>query len=251
VPEVRFAGGQVITAPGVPLVWLPQDGYVIAKIPPARGNRRWLRGAARIRSPRLDGDRWHLPRNCLVRLVTAATDRYGCIVVCRDMSRLSRCTRACQEAAGVECDCSCRGAYHGENYAGAWFQREGDVVVADLGEITRTAIVYSARKDDSDPAVYAGELSGRRYTADPARRQGWPAAARFMCAACLTRRARVWDHCHAHGFVRAPLCTACNTRHWGGWQPQHGRAAPSLNLDTSYYRWCPWSGDELQGPCSA
>jgi hypothetical protein len=250
VPEVRIANGRVVTAPGVPLAWLPHDGHVIAKIPPVKGNHRWLHETVGIRSPRLDGGRWHLPRNCLLRLVTAAVDRYGYIVVCRDMSRLSRCTRACQEAEGLECDCSCMGAYHGENSA-AWFEREGDVVVADRGEITRTATVYGAKKDESDPGVYGGQLGGRRYCADPAGRRGWPVASQFMCAACMTRRARVWDHCHTHGFVRAPLCNTCNTRHWGGWQPRHGRTAPSLNLDTSYYRWCPWFGDELQGPCSA
>jgi hypothetical protein len=97
--------------------------------------------------------------------------------------------------------------------------------------------------------AYQGELRGRRYSADAARRVGWPAAAQFMCAACLTQRARVWDHCHAHGFVRAPLCNACNTRHWRGWQPRHGRAAPSLNVDTSYYGWCPWFSDG-PGQCS-
>lgn len=232
------------------MVWLPQDGQVIAKIPARKGNRRWLHETVRIRSPRLAGDRWHLPRNCMVRLVTAAVDRYGYIVVWRDMSRLSRCTKACQEAEGLECDCSCLGVFHGEN-SGGWFERAGDVVVADRGETTRTAVVYGPKKDETGPVVYRGELRGRRYGVDPAGRRGWPVAARFMCACCMSVRAQVWDHCHTHGFVRPPLCNTCNTRHWGGWQPRHGRAAPSLNLDTSYYRCCLRFGDERHGACSA
>src|SRR5438093_12492432 len=118
VPEVRIVNRRPVTPPGVPMVWLPQDGQVIAKIPARKGNWRWLHKSVRIRSPRLDGDRWALPRNCLVRLVTAAIDRYGYIVVCRDMSTLSRCNRACLEATGVDCDCSCLGAYHGADSSG-------------------------------------------------------------------------------------------------------------------------------------
>ncbi|WP_199487812.1 endonuclease domain-containing protein [Actinomadura spongiicola] len=234
----------------MPRVWLPLDGQVVAKIPPLKGNYRWLHRTVRIRSPHLDGDRWHLPRNCLNRLVMAAVDRYGYIVVWRDMSRLSRCTRACLEATGVECDCSCLGAYHGEDSVG-WFERVGDMMVADRGEFTRTAMVYGTRGNEVDPVIYRGELRGRIYRVDRAGRKGWPFASQFMCAGCMSVRARVWDHCHTHGFVRAPLCNTCNTRHWGGWQPQHGRAIPSRNLDTSYYRCCPHYGDEWQAPCSA
>lgn len=121
-------------------------------------------------------------------------------------------------------------------------------MVADLGEITRSVVIYGPKQDDADATVYGGELAGRRYRADRAGRHGWPRASRFMCTGCMSARARVWDHCHTHGFVRAPLCNTCNTRHWAGWQPQHGRAAPSRNLDTSYYRWCPHYGEEQ---CSA
>lgn len=248
--KVRFAGGRVVTEPGgLPLVWLPRDGQVIARIPPARGNYWWLHATIGIRSPYLDDDRWRLPRNCLVRLVTAAVDRYGHVVVCRDMARLSRCTRACLEATGGECQCTCMGASHGED-SGAWFEREGDAVVADLGEVKRAAVLYGPRKDDSEPGIYRGELSGRRYCADRDGRRDWPVAARFMCTACMTSQAQVWDHCHVHGFVRAPLCGPCNTRHWGGWAPRHGRAAASANIDASYYSWCPWY-DEARGRCSA
>lgn len=253
VPKVRIDDGRVVVMPkvAVPMVWLPQDGQVVAKIPARKGNRRWLREAVRIRSPHLAEDgRWYLPRNCLGKLVVAAVDRYGYVVVCRDMSRLSRCTRLCLEATGVECNCSCLGAYHGQDSFG-WFERFGDVMVADLGEFKRTAVLYGPAGTGADAVVYRGELSGREYRVDRAGRRGWPRASAFMCAGCLSVRAQVWDHCHAHGFVRAPLCHSCNTRHWRGWRPEHGRAAPSRNLDTSYYRWCPHHDQEWLGQCSA
>lgn len=253
-PEIRIVDGQVVAPPRVPLVWLPRNGQVVAKISARRGNRRWLHETVRIRSPRLAGDRWMLPRNCLVKLVIAAIDRYGYVVVIRDMSTLSRCTRACLQAVGVDCDCSCMGAHHGAD-SDSWFERIGDVVVADLGEIKRTVIVYGPRTADAHTGthavLYAGEISGRQYRPDPAGRRGWPRAAQFICACCLSVRARVWDHCHTHEAVRAPLCNTCNTRHWAGWQPRHGRPEPSTNLDTSYYRWCPMYGDETEAPCSA
>jgi hypothetical protein len=255
VPEVQIINGRVVLAPRArpaAMVWLPRDGQVVAKLPRRKGNTRWLRASVGVRSPRLDDDgRWRLPRNCLVKLVTAAIDRYGYVVVCRDMARLSRCTTACLNATGIECDCSCQGLHHGQN-AGGWFERVGGVVVADLGEFTRTAVAYGPRGTSTDTVIYTGELQGRRYRADRAGRRDWPTAAQFMCAACMSTRACVWDHCHTHGFVRAPLCSTCNTRHWKGWQPQQGRAEPSRNLDASYYRWCPQYSEERQGQsCSA
>ncbi|GGX41909.1 hypothetical protein GCM10010341_74880 [Streptomyces noursei] len=231
------------------MVWLPLDGQVVAKIPARKGNRRWLHETVRVRSPEFEGDRWLLPRSCLTRLVTAAIDRYGFVVLCRDMSRLSRCTRACLEATGAECQCSCLGVHHGQDSDG-WFERVGDAMVADLGDYKRTAVGYGPRGSDAAAVLYDGELAGARYSVDRAGRRGWPAAAWFMCAGCLNVQASVWDHCHTHGFVRAPLCNPCNTRHWGGWHPQHGRTAPSSNLDDSYYRWCPEHTDVWR-PCSA
>jgi len=140
---VRVVDGRVVKERGigpVAMVWLPLNGQVIAKIPARKGNRRWLHETVRIRSPKFNGDRWNLPRSCLVRLVTAAVDRYGFVVLWRDMSKLARCTRACLEATGAECDCSCLGAHHGQD-SGSWFERVGDAVVADRGECTRTAVV--------------------------------------------------------------------------------------------------------------
>jgi hypothetical protein len=238
--EVRFEDGCAVVAYGArrAQAWLPLDGQVVAKLPPQRGNCRWLREGVGIRSPRMEGDRWSLPRNCLVKLVTAAIDRYGHIEVYRDMSRLSRCTSACLQARGLECDCSCMGEHHGEE-GYCWFERVGDVMVSDRGAFTRTTIVYGPKGALGDAGIYADELHGRRYRADPSDRRDWPQASQFMCAGCMSARASVWDHCHTHGYVRAPLCGTCNTRHWSGWSPERGRPVPSRNVDTSYYRWCP------------
>jgi hypothetical protein len=241
VPELRLVDGRLVAEPEpVAKLWLPLHGQVIAKIPPRKDNFQWLHTSVAIRSPHRVGGYWHLPRNCLTRLVTAAVDRYGYAAVLRDISALSRCTKACLQAIGSECNCSCYGAHHGQD-SGAWYQRIGDAVVAELGETTRSIVLYGARGADGDGggAVYNGELAGQLYHADRAGRRGWPAASRFMCAGCLSARAQVWDHCHVHNFVRAPLCNTCNTRHWSGWHPEEGRATPSSNLDTSYYRWCP------------
>ena len=250
--EVRIVGRRVITAKGVPpaaRIWLPLDGKVIAKLPGYQGNRRWLHETVGIRSPDLVSDRWKLPRNCMVRLVTAAIDRFGYVAVWRDMARLSHCDRRCLEAAGMDCQCSCMGAFHGQN-AGNWFERIGEAMVSDQGETTRTVVIYGPPiDDDSGPRIYAGELRDRRYRVDRGGRAGWPLASEYMCASCLSVQASVWDHCHAHGYVRAPLCSTCNTRHWSGWSAEHGRAEPSRNVDTSYYRWCPGYGEQWD-PCS-
>ncbi|MER7960016.1 hypothetical protein [Streptomyces sp. NPDC096030] len=204
---VRIVDGRVVANAGigpVAMVWLPLDGQVIAKIPARKGNRRWLHGTVGIRSPEFNGDRWNLPRSSLVRLVTGAVDRFGFIVLWRDMAKLSRCTRACLEATGVECQCSCLGAHHGQDAAG-WFERVGDAVVGEQGQFTRTGVVYGARGSDANAVVYDGELAVQLYCVDRAGRRDWPTAAQFMCASCMTVRASVWDHCHTHGFVRAPL----------------------------------------------
>lgn len=252
-PEVALVDGRLVADAWVPRVWLPQHGQVVAKLPPRKGNRRWLHETVAIRSPRLDGDQWHLPRNCLNRLIIATVDRYGHVVVCRDMSKLSKCNRSCLEAEGSDCGCSCLGENHGASTFG-WFERAGDVMVADRGEFKRSMILYGPRTSGtpaSGPVLYRGELARTPYRVDRAGRYGWPPAARFMCACCASVPARVWDHCHAHGYVRAPLCNTCNTRHWGGWRPWHGRATPSSNVDDSYYRWCPgFDGPEWMPSCS-
>lgn len=190
---VRIVGGRVVTTPPnlqVARVWLPLDGKVVAAFPPWKGNRRWLHESVAIRSPDYgdENGKWTLPRSSLVRLVIGAIERFGYVVVWRDMARLSRCTRVCLEATGIDCQCQCMGAHHGQD-ADGWFERIGDAVVADCGDYVRSAVVYGARGSDCQAEIYNGELSEEVYTVDFRGRREWPKAAQFMCASCVTARA--------------------------------------------------------------
>ncbi|MFD5514230.1 endonuclease domain-containing protein [Streptomyces sp. NPDC127051] len=57
---------------------------------------------------------------------------------------------------------------------------------------------------------YGGELAGQLYSV-LSRKPGMSGkVAGWVCAVCRTAAAAVLDHCHEHGYVRAPVCTSCN-----------------------------------------
>lgn len=59
---------------------------------------------------------------------------------------------------------------------------------------------------------YTGELEGHLYSV-LSRKPGISGkVAGWTCAVCRTAPAAVLDHCHEHGYVRAPLCQSCNTQ---------------------------------------
>jgi hypothetical protein len=231
-------------------VWVPLEGPPVAKLPYVKDNRQWLRHTVRVRSPQYAKLKWTLPRNCLARLVHAAIDRYGQVDLYRDMRALSKCDRRCQRAQGYDCDCSCLGVNHGQESAG-WVAVGESTLVADRGDLKRVKITYrNAEQTGGAPSIYNGELSGRPYTVEPRARSTWPRPGEFMCTSCLTRAATVWDHCHVHGYVRAPLCQQCNTRHWPGWHESSGLLLAVTNVDTTYYRYCPMASDPRETACS-
>lgn len=58
---------------------------------------------------------------------------------------------------------------------------------------------------------YKEELRGQTYSV-LGRKPGISAkVAGWICAVCHTAPAAVLDHCHEHGYVRAPVCHSCNT----------------------------------------
>ncbi|MFI9722953.1 endonuclease domain-containing protein [Streptomyces sp. NPDC052396] len=59
---------------------------------------------------------------------------------------------------------------------------------------------------------YNGELGGQLYSV-LSRKPGFSRkVAQWTCAVCRTAPATVLDHCHEHGYVRAPVCHSCNTQ---------------------------------------
>lgn len=58
---------------------------------------------------------------------------------------------------------------------------------------------------------YKGELKGQLYSV-LSRKPGMSRkVAGWTCTVCGTAPAAVLDHCHEHGYVRAPVCPSCNT----------------------------------------
>ncbi|WP_406472582.1 endonuclease domain-containing protein [Streptomyces platensis] len=56
---------------------------------------------------------------------------------------------------------------------------------------------------------YTGHLRGVQY--EMLRRRA-TRADEYLCRLCKASQASAWDHCHAHGYVRGPLCGSCNVR---------------------------------------
>jgi len=61
------------------------------------------------------------------------------------------------------------------------------------------------------PRPYKGELDGQVYSVLSKRRASLEVS-EWQCAVCRQAPACVVDHCHEHGYVRAPVCQPCNTR---------------------------------------
>ncbi len=62
------------------------------------------------------------------------------------------------------------------------------------------------------PRPYGAELEGQLYSVLSRKPGTSRRVAGWACAVCRTSPATVLDHCHEHGYVRAPLCQSCNTQ---------------------------------------
>ncbi len=68
--------------------------------------------------------------------------------------------------------------------------------------------------EDLTPSLrpYNEELKGRLYSVLSRKPGTSRKVAEWACAVCRTAPAAVLDHCHEHGYVRAPVCQSCNTQ---------------------------------------
>ncbi|MCX4860780.1 endonuclease domain-containing protein [Streptomyces canus] len=63
----------------------------------------------------------------------------------------------------------------------------------------------------ASPRPYNGELAGQLYSVLSRKPGTSRRVAGWVCAVCRGGPAAVLDHCHEHGYVRAPVCQSCNT----------------------------------------
>ncbi|WP_240351158.1 endonuclease domain-containing protein [Streptomyces olivoreticuli] len=59
---------------------------------------------------------------------------------------------------------------------------------------------------------YSAELEGQLYSVLIRKPGTSRRVAGWACAVCRTAPATVLDHCHEHGYARAPVCQSCNTQ---------------------------------------
>ncbi len=238
---------------GGALIWVPRrthgdSGQYMAWFPERDDHEFWLKVVCRIRTPEFDeADRWLLPRSTLNKVVRAALDEYGSVGMFLDVEgKLRDCDARCQNARNLDCVCGCLGANHGTEPTIQWVQVSDAEVVWQRDALRRIFRLHTPFAVEGVAKVYAGELKLIEYIENHKQRErsNWPRASEFECASCSKARASVWDHCHTHGYVRAPLCHPCNTWHWSGWGYDVRRAK---RADISYLELCP---DRSSGRCS-
>ncbi|WP_298352981.1 hypothetical protein [Rhodoblastus sp.] len=109
----------------IPVAWR-QTGrgeHLLVKLPYASGNRQWLRGGRRPNPNWNSGQKcWELPKSWFNDFVERSLDRFGRVYVIQPFREQEKCSPACMNATGHECECSCMGQNHGAGNDGSWFE---------------------------------------------------------------------------------------------------------------------------------
>ena len=93
------------------------------RLPYGDDNRQWLNTIGKSSVTRIESKNyWELPKNWFNDFVNRALDRYGKLYVIQPYRKQEKCARACMEATGHECNCSCMGQNHGAGVHGSWFE---------------------------------------------------------------------------------------------------------------------------------
>ena len=94
-----------------------------ARLPFADDNFSWLRNGRRIRPVWNTTEAfWQFPKSWFNDFVNRALDRYLQVYIIQPYREQEKCSPACQNAVGHECQCSCMGQFHGSGNDGSWFE---------------------------------------------------------------------------------------------------------------------------------
>jgi hypothetical protein len=85
--------------------------------------RHWIKGTGRrIPEWHRDGKFWEVPQSWLDDLIHRLLNKYRQLYVIQPYREQEICARACWDAKGHECQCSCMGANHGQGKSGSWLE---------------------------------------------------------------------------------------------------------------------------------
>lgn len=94
-----------------------------ARLPYADNNRVWLQAGRRISPAWISRKRyWEIPKAWFNEIVERALRTFGQVYVIQPYREQEKCSPACLNAVGHECQCSCMGRNHGAGNDGSWFE---------------------------------------------------------------------------------------------------------------------------------
>jgi hypothetical protein len=93
------------------------------RLPYAETHRQWLQNGRRT-SPIWIARKeyWELPKAWFNDFVDRALAKYRKVYIIQPYREQEKCSPACQNAIGHECQCSCMGLHHGAGNDGSWFE---------------------------------------------------------------------------------------------------------------------------------
>lgn len=93
------------------------------RLPYGNSNREWLQNGRRNAPTWIAAKRyWELPKAWFNDFVERCLHAYGQVYVIQPYREQEKCSPACQNAVGHECQCSCMGLHHGAGNDGSWFE---------------------------------------------------------------------------------------------------------------------------------
>ena len=93
------------------------------RLPYSTDNRQWLQDGRRTNPEWIKSEKyWEIPKTWFNDFVNRALNRFGKLYIIQPYREQEKCARACMEAIGHECQCSCMGANHGAGIDNSWFE---------------------------------------------------------------------------------------------------------------------------------
>lgn len=107
-----------------PVLYRKGKGFpLLLRLPYHKGNRIWLQNERRNKPVWVSNKKhWEIPKAWFNDTVNRGLERWGQLYIIQPYRKQEKCSPACQDAKGHECQCSCMGEHHGSQHIdGGWF----------------------------------------------------------------------------------------------------------------------------------